>query len=310
MTALKASGVSLLQLLPPVLLLSVFGFVTTTAMAVYLMPEGNRAFQDLVSRLSRQKGYVGITPRIFVDDFAGMVLYVNSVDTSGKMLENIFIADTRDPDLSHTIIAAKGIVMETPERQGFAMRLYDGEVHYDSKNLKSSDTVQFKTYELALDIPQLVDENRSGKLGESEMPITQLMNKIKTTDPKNQRYNMLVIELHEKFALPFSCILLGFIGMALAVQSRAHGYSAGVAMSLGIFLFYYILLSAAKSLGESGIVPPALGMWMPNLLLGTLAVGMFVQACREAPTKTLLLLYTVMDKIRTIVQGWTKQVNP
>jgi lipopolysaccharide export system permease protein len=238
-----------------------------------------------------------------------MVLYVNSVDTSGKSLENIYIADERDPDLSHTIIARKGVVLEGSDH-GLALRLYDGEVHYDSKDLKNSDTVQFKTYEINLDLPQLVSEKAPGELGESEMPLAQLWNKIKTTDRNNPKYNMLVMELHEKFALPFSCVILGFIGLSLAVQTKAHGHSAGVALALGIFLLYYILLSAAKSLGESGIVPPGLGLWIPNLLLGGLSAFMFVQACRETPTKSLTLLYRGIDKGYTIVQRLGKQPKP
>lgn len=301
-TALKASGVSLIQLLPPVLTLSIFAMLTTAFMAVHLMPEGNRAFKMLVHNLGQQKAYVGISPRIFVDDFAGLVLYANGVDTSGRSLDNIFIADERDPDLSHAIVARKGVVLENPDKKGVVLKLVDGEIHFDSKDLKSSDTVQFKSYELAMDIPQLVGGDDPGELGESEMSLRQLWEKIRSAETRDTKYNMLVMELHEKFALPFSSLILGFIGLSLAVRTRAHGYSAGVAMALGVFLCYYVLLSAVKSLGESGTVPPALGMWFPDILLGTLSVVMFVQACRETPMKSLVVLSRWVGRIRMIAR--------
>jgi len=301
-TALKASGVSLVQLLPPVLTLSCFSLLTTALMAVYLMPEGNRAFKTLVHNLGQQKAYVGISPRIFVDDFAGLVLYANGVDTSGRGLDNIFIADERDPDLSHAIVARKGIVLENPAKKGLVLRLVDGEIHFDSKDLKSSDTVQFKSYELAMDLPQLVKGDDPGELGESEMSLRQLWEKIRSAEKKDTKYNMLVMELHEKFALPFSNLILGFIGLSLAVRTRAHGYSAGVAMALGVFLCYYVLLSAVKSLGESATLPPAFGMWLPNILLGILSMVMFVQACRETPMKSWAVLSRSADGIRTIAR--------
>ena len=308
-TALKASGISIGQLIPPVLSLSVFALIVTTVMSVYLMPKGNRAFKALVARLGQQKAYVGIAPRVFVDDFDGMVLYVNSVDTSGRILKNIFIADERDPDLSHTIIAREGMITESTIRPGLMLILRDGEVHYDSKDLKNSDTVQFKTYELAFDLPQLLGENGPGELGESEMPLVQLWQKIRSAKTKNQQYNMLVMEFHEKFALPFSCLVLGFIGLCLGIQTKAHGYSAGVAMALSVFLFYYILLSAVKSLGESGLVPPGLGIWFPNILLGVMGVHLFVNAYKERPLKLLDFLSSTMEKVRTRVlskKGRTK----
>ncbi len=288
-TALKASGVGLVQLLPPVVLLSLFAHLVTTFMAVFVMPEGNRAFKDLVSRLTHQKAYVGIVPRVFIDDFDGMILYVNSVDTSGKALDRVFIADERDPELSHAIVARRGIFIGNPESKEVAFRLLDGEIHYDSKDLKSSDTVQFESYDLTLNLPQFTGAG-PGELGESEMPLKELWKKIRAAKVKDVKYNMLVMEFHEKFSVPFSCLIMGFIGISLAVQTRAYAYSAGVALALGVFLTYYVLLSAAKSLGESGAIPPALGMWMPNIVLGALSVVMFVQACRETPLKVVLAL--------------------
>jgi lipopolysaccharide export system permease protein len=299
-TALKASGVSLTQLLPPVLMLSVFAHLITTFMAVYLIPEGNRAFKGLVDELTQQKAYVGITPRIFIDDFDGLVLYVNSVDTSGRYLEKIFIADERDPGLSHAIIAQKGVVMGNAQTKGLALRLSDGEIHYDSKDLKNTDTVQFNTYELSLDLTQSAKSSGPGELGESEMRLKELWEEIQKVETKDVKYNMLVMEFHEKFSVPFSCLILGFIGLAIAVQSKAYGFSAGVAMALGVFLVYYVLLSAAKSFGESGAIPPALGMWMPNLLLGALSTVMFVSACRERPMRSLEVLIRIAEKVKSL----------
>lgn len=298
-TALKASGVSLYQLLPPVLVLSMFAYLTSTFMAVYVMPKGNRAFRGLVYELTQHKAYVGITPRIFNDDFKGMVLYVNNVDTSGRTLENIFIADERDPELSHAIVARKGVVLSNAKLKVLALRLIDGEIHHDSKDLKSSDTIQFQTYELALDLPQFGHDSAPGEVGESEMSLGELWQKIRTAEVRDVKYNIMLMEFHEKFALPFSCLVLGFIGLSLAVQSRAQGYSAGVTMALAIFLLYYVLLSAAKSFGESGALPPGLGMWIPNLLLGTLSAVIFVRACHETPMRWLVALNRLAELARS-----------
>jgi len=298
-TALKTSGVSLVQLLPPVLVLSVFAHLATTFMTVFLMPQGNRAFKGLVHDLTHQKAYVGIVPQIFIDEFEGLVLYVNSVDTSGRRLEKIFIADERDPELSHAIIAKKGVVIGNADRRGLVLRLSSGEIHYDSKDLKSTDTVQFKTYELSLDLPQSANSGGKIEVGESEMRLKELWQEMRTTEGKGVKHNALVMEFHEKFAVPFSCLILGFVGLAIGVQSKAHGFSAGAAMALGIFLLYYILLSAARSLGESGALPPALGMWLPNLLLGALAAVMFVRACQERPIKSMEILALWARRIRS-----------
>jgi lipopolysaccharide export system permease protein len=300
-TALKASGISLVQILPPVLALSFCAYLATTFTAVFLMPEGNRAFRGMVHDLTHQKAYVGIVPQVFIDDFEDLILYVNSVDTSGRRLENIFISDERDPGLSHAIIAKTGVVLDNPDRQGLVLRLSSGEIHYDSKDLKSTDTVQFSTYELSLDLPRAAGTAGQREIGESEMRLKELWQKIRNTERGDVKYNALVVEFHEKFSVPFACLILGFVGLAIAVQSKAHGFSAGAAMALVIFLVYYILLSAAKNLGESGSLPPALGLWLPNLLLGALAAVMFVRACQERPIKSMEILTLWVKKMTSFL---------
>jgi len=199
--ALKASGVSLYQLLPPVLTLSLLAYLATTLMAVFAMPEGNRAFRGLVYALTEQKAYVDIKPQIFNDDFKDIVLYVNNVDPSGRILEKVFISDERDPKLSHAIVAQRGVVLSDAERKTLALRLIDGEIHYDSKDLKSSDTVRFETYELALNLQQFVHRSGPAEPRESEMSLTELWRKIRAAKVRNVKYNLMLMEFHEKLSI-------------------------------------------------------------------------------------------------------------
>jgi lipopolysaccharide export LptBFGC system permease protein LptF len=45
---------------------------------------------------------------------------------------------------------------------------------------------------------------------------------------------------------------------------------------------YYILLSAADSLGETGALNPVIAMWIPNMVLGAATFILFWRAKREA----------------------------
>jgi len=63
-----------------------------------------------------------------------------------------------------------------------------------------------------------------------------------------------------------------------------------VVLAMMLFFAYYMMLSAAISLGETGIYPPWLGMWMPNLVFGLLGVLMFR---REMLEKQLGILDTM-----------------
>ena len=76
--ALKASGVSLQQMLKPVMLVATVTALLTAVLSIYAAPASNRAFRSKVYDIATQKADVGITPQIFNADFDGLVLFRNN----------------------------------------------------------------------------------------------------------------------------------------------------------------------------------------------------------------------------------------
>jgi lipopolysaccharide export LptBFGC system permease protein LptF len=64
--------------------------------------------------------------------------------------------------------------------------------------------------------------------GEHEMSLSELRAHLREAEKGSFRRNMLFIELHKKFAIPLSCLLL-----ALMAKSRARSW--GIALSVVIF---------------------------------------------------------------------------
>jgi lipopolysaccharide export system permease protein len=58
---------------------------------------------------------------------------------------------------------------------------------------------------------------------------------------------------------------------------------AGITLGLVLFLSYYVLLTGCKGLGNNGILPPALGIWVPNLLAALLDSYLWAKMQRETP---------------------------
>jgi lipopolysaccharide export system permease protein len=98
------------------------------------------------------------------------------------------------------------------------------------------------------------------------------------------------LEWYRRFSLPFACIILAFVAAPLGVQSGTSSRLTGVILGLFLFLSYYALVSTAKALGENGLFPPAVGMWLPNLLFGVVAVIMWVKTARESPFRPVLIV--------------------
>jgi lipopolysaccharide export system permease protein len=65
-------------------------------------------------------------------------------------------------------------------------------------------------------------------------------------------------------------------------------------VSLVIILSYYLMLSAAETLATQGRVPIVLAMWMPNLVLASIGVVLFVRQAQESsrPGESALARFT------------------
>jgi lipopolysaccharide export LptBFGC system permease protein LptF len=91
----------------------------------------------------------------------------------------------------------------------------------------------------------------------------------------------LIKEVHKRFSVPFTCLIFGLIGLPLGLMMGAKSRSYGAALSISIFVFYYILMTAADSFGKTGNLHPALAAWTPNLILGAVMIVLIWRAARH-----------------------------
>jgi len=279
--ALKSSGISLYQILPPVITFSVISCVLASFIAIYLFPIGNHSMARLLFEIAQSNTSIGIKQGVFNDNIPNIVLYANHISAHDHTMEGVFIFDERDPSLSNTIIARKGRIMSDPKKMSINLHLINGSSFMVSKDLDSSKRLRFKSYDLRIELKDIMNRFSSRMKGEKEMSISELRSQLKKVKKATVRHNILAVELQRKFSIPFACLLLGLIGFPLGLMMRAKRRSWGIALSIVIFVVYYILLSAADSLGETGTLNPVIAMWIPNIVLGAATFILFWRATQE-----------------------------
>ena len=81
------------------------------------------------------------------------------------------------------------------------------------------------------------------------------------------------IMLYQRFALPITTLVFTLLGIPLAITPPRVRYNRGFLLSIGIiFIFYVIRAFAMPVLGESGLIPPMLAVWLPNIILGIIGL--------------------------------------
>ncbi len=117
--------------------------------------------------------------------------------------------------------------------------------------------------------------------------IIESENRTRSIASLEQQVNSYMVEIHKKYAIPAACIVFVFIGVPLGVMARRGTFGVAATLSLGFFLLYWASLIGGEKLGDRGIMPPWLGMWMANIFLGIIGLGLTLRLTREIPILTL-----------------------
>jgi len=273
-TALKGSGLSFFQLLPPVLILSLSGTLLTGFAAMVAQPWGEHSLKNLLFQVAVVQAKVNLKERVFYNEFKELIFYIQKVHGDG-LLEDVFIYDQREKELPQTIIAKRGWLIPNPQERSLNLRLEDGHIYNVSLNSKSAQTVFFKSYDLFLPLEQILSDQEKREKSETEMYLPELKEKIRRTSPNEKKYYNYQIEYYKKFSLPFACLVLGLIAFPLGLQSKVAGRPWAVILGGAVFFIYYLFLSLAFSLGERGTLPPIIGLWLPNIIVGLIGIYLF-----------------------------------
>jgi lipopolysaccharide export system permease protein len=280
--ALKAGGISIYKLLPPVLLFCLIGCMLTGFMTIYGLPWGRLSFKKLTYEVASSNVNVGMKERTFNDNFEGVMLYMNKIDLKNKALIDIFIEDQRTKNIISTIVAPRGEIYSEPDKLLFHLRLHNGTINQVDIENKTVHSITFDTYDINLDLKKSVT-TKKGRKDEKEMSIAELNKYLKDTVNKDAKYYAALIEFHRKFSIPFACFALGLLGVPLGVQSKSAKRAFGLVFGLIFFLLYYLMLSAGWVFGETGVYPPLIGMWMPNIVIGGIGLYLFVRTANDRP---------------------------
>lgn len=297
-TAVKAGGASVYALLPPVFLFCLLGSLLTLAMTVTGSPWGKLSLQKLAKEVAASNLEVGLKKRTFNANFSGVMLYVNDIDVSDRGLRDIFVEDSRQEKIVSSIVAPRGELFGGKTRFSYVLRLYNGMVNQVTLSSGSVNTTRFSTYDIHLDLKQVAAAKRGVRKHRDEMSIPELLAYTEEETRTPEQINSAWMELHEKFSIPFACFALGLLAVPvgmMSASSRRRG--SGIGIGLAFFLLYYLLLAAGWSLGESAGYPPAIAMWMPDLVMGGIGWYLLTRTAREEPLNPVQFSGAFMHRV-------------
>ena len=279
---LKASGISLYQLLSPIAAASLLAFLMTAAASLFLVPYGNYATKKLLFDIAKQKASIGIKEKTFNDDFKGILLYADRIPIDGNHMEGVLISDSRLVQEPTIIVARRAYLVSDPQSLIVTLRLEGGSIHSVGAGMKSYRKIAFRSYDINLDIESSLAAERKLKTKEGkEMTVRELIRKLRKPDLEKSVFRELAIQLYKKLTIPFSCLVFGILGIPLGLTAHRSVKSRGFIIGLFVVTGYYLLQLGGDALAETGRLSPLLGTWAPNVIFGAAGIALFAMAARE-----------------------------
>ena len=102
-------------------------------------------------------------------------------------------------------------------------------------------------------------------------PKLRLGSLIREADFSQRRIAALKVEAWKKISIPFASLVFVLLGAPLGIITRRGGAGVSIAISMGIFLVYWIFLISGETLADRMLISPFWAMWTPNFFF--LAAG-------------------------------------
>ncbi len=301
LTAMKASGISLLPLVGATLGL---GALLTVAMIVFnntALPYANYAYRDLYFKIVSQRAAIVIEDHVFVEDFDGYVFRVGEKNPITGELKDVvvFVRDQKKDKNFRTIVAKRGQLISDEQNHRVMLKLEDGYMQIvQREDLQDFSQIDFRTNFLDLDINrELANPDRNASRSAREMTMAQIKSEINRRRQTGDDIRLLWVEYFKKTSIPFACFAFFLIGAPLGILAPRSGKYFSYFIGVLLIFIYYIFISLGETFGANGKMPPFLSMWLPNLIL--VAAG------------TYSLAWVILEKapfFTTLHQRWVQHV--
>ncbi len=297
--ALKSSGVSLYQMLPPVVLFAAAASFMSLFVSLVAVPWGNTSFKDLVFRIAESQASLGIQERVFSEPFDDIVFYINDFSREDGSMRDVFVADRRDPETAHTVIADRAFLVSHTRERVINVHFKFGTIFMVDRNGGSARSIDFDTYDINIELKDMMAALDSRKKSPKEMTVGESIEELRNGRPGSAHYNAVMVKLMEKFSISAAVFIMCIIGVPLGAHLKARGRSAGIGLSLFVFMLYYLFFAGARSIGEAGVVHPAAGVWAPVVFLAVCCLIFLMRAARELPLMPVQIRSPFNKKLRS-----------
>jgi LPS export ABC transporter permease LptF len=302
--AARASGISLLSLISPILLLSLLCCGLSAWINMDLGPRSRVACKELIYKLRAELVNVQLPEGRFIRDFPGYIFYVEK-NNKGNLQDVMIFKLENETNVSTTVRAPRGKIENDAAKKQLILNLFDARtVTFNGTHAAVS---AFPTLTLNFDLSSATNHYAKPKI--SDMTFGQLRDELNDLEQKINRplaadisedesaddlraqfeearkeqkdlTEPVRVEMHRQIAFSFACFGFTLVGIPLGIRVHRRETNIGVAIALGLVLIYYSFIILGESLSARPEFAPHLIVWLPNFIFQAVGAVLLWRANR------------------------------
>lgn len=261
--SMEASGISVRRLIDPILVWGAIATVMGLVLSLAAAPWATRSLEAALQRMTAENPGLSLRAGT-VYNFSGVKMLAREVSARGDHLRGILLWL---PDQGQTLFAERGELIPLGQ-QVTQLTLHDG-LMLPAPPQRGEET-RFGSFIQTLRETSAPARKETDTLpGE---PLGTLFGLAQQTGEQESSTLLARSELHHRFAYPVAALVLGLLTVPLALAGKRFSRAAGGVTGLLVTVVYYGLMQLGNGLIQGRVVPPALGVWLPNIITAALAV--------------------------------------
>jgi lipopolysaccharide export system permease protein len=130
-----------------------------------------------------------------------------------------------------------------------------------------------------IDLPENPKDFTIVQKDAANMGFSELRSYIKKIQAEGYDATRYLVDLHGKVSFTLVSMILVLIGISFSLMKseRSGGMMQSIGVGIVIGFSYWVVHAFSMSLGRSGTLPPILSAWIADIVLGTIAVTMYLR---------------------------------
>jgi lipopolysaccharide export system permease protein len=302
LTAVRASGIGLVSLVWPVLVLSLAVCAGSAYVNTELEPRCRTAYKDLLFQMKANIAGAALPEGRYIKDFEGYIFYVGKNRKGALQDVTVMVLPDRT-NVTTTVFAPRGEYHLDPVSHQIRLKLFDAQtilvneekvapgpqgdwemppIDPLGQNRGPSTGVEIGTMTVSQLWAELQDiESRFGALPagkQSSAEMRQMVERLRKT--RDDAVNAIRMQIHRRLASSFACFGFALVGIPLGIRVHRRETNVGFFIALLLVMIYYGLLLIGMGLVNRPEFAPHLIVWLPNFVFQAVGAVLLWRANR------------------------------